>query len=291
MGAFAPCAACGETVNVEYACPYCRAAPARATGDEAIRPEHAGGAPETAPVKWTTSMLVEPETETSAVRLIDYRSTYGGGVLLQLLLGVFLVFSAWTLATGLPYLQALRQTQDGVFGADSDEFFRIEDTYTMAWTLRWLILAFVAVVWLMWFYRSYRNLETLGRTRSYAAGWALFGWVVPIVNLFRPRQIAGELWLQSRLPDPPPSLLDWHPEPHLPRYIDAWWAAYLLGGLVTVVGPGASGGTTVDAIYDATRWEVAGVVALIMATPLAIAVVHAINVRQHLLAHALDVRT
>lgn len=291
MGAFAPCATCGETVDVDYACPHCRAAPARAVGDEAIRPVRAGSVSKTAPVSGAASVLAEPGTEPRAVRLIDYRSTYGTGILLQLLLGVFLAFSAWTLATALPYLRALRQLRDGVSVASSGEFFRLEDTYVLAWTLRALILALVAVVWLVWFYRSYRNLEALGRSRSHGAWWAVLGWVLPIVNLFRPRQIAGELWLESRLPDPPPSLLDWHPEPHLPRYINAWWAAYLLGALVVVLGPGFSGGSTVDAIYDAIRWEIAGVVALMMAAPFAIAVVHAINVRQHLLAHALDVRT
>ena len=58
------------------------------------------------------------------------------------------------------------------------------------------LLAYIttAVLFIRWFHRAYRNLETLGAPRRHGTGWAIGGWFVPILSLFRPKQIANDIW-------------------------------------------------------------------------------------------------
>ncbi|MDQ3720152.1 MAG: DUF4328 domain-containing protein [Actinomycetota bacterium] len=66
------------------------------------------------------------------------------------------------------------------------------------------------VVFLMWFFRAYRNLPRLGvRTLRHKPGWAVGGWLVPILNLWRPKEIANDIWRGS--------------DPHLPAQAGRAW--------------------------------------------------------------------
>lgn len=79
---------------------------------------------------------------------------------------------------------------------------------------------------LPWFYRAYRNLPRLGVSRvRYRFGWAIGAWFVPILNLFRPKQIANDVWRGSA-PVAGPKRLEDHPG--VPAVIHLWWAAWLL---------------------------------------------------------------
>lgn len=75
------------------------------------------------------------------------------------------------------------------------------------------------VVWLRWFHRAYVNVAAVGGQQRYGTGWAIGAWFVPILNLFRPKQIANDIWeAGGRRPG---ALLGW------------WWALWLLSGLFT----------------------------------------------------------
>src|SRR6476469_8990659 len=52
--------------------------------------------------------------------------------------------------------------------------------------------AFIAAVFLFlrWFHAAYRNLKALGQPNlRFTTGWAIGGWFVPFINLWRPKQI------------------------------------------------------------------------------------------------------
>ena len=66
--------------------------------------------------------------------------------------------------------------------------------------------AFVAaaVFFIRWFKRAYENLPALGaRGLRFSASWAIWSWLVPFLNLFRPKQMANDIWRASE-PDAPP---------------------------------------------------------------------------------------
>jgi hypothetical protein len=52
------------------------------------------------------------------------------------------------------------------------------------------------ILGILWFRRAYKNLKSMGRN-SYGPGWAIAGWIVPIMSLFRPYQMAKELVRES----------------------------------------------------------------------------------------------
>jgi hypothetical protein len=54
-----------------------------------------------------------------------------------------------------------------------------------------------AVIFLFWFHRAYANLDALGARRRHGKGWSIGGWFVPILNLFRPKQIVNDIWRGS----------------------------------------------------------------------------------------------
>lgn len=54
------------------------------------------------------------------------------------------------------------------------------------------------VLFLVWFYKAYKNLPALEASRlEYTPGWAVGGWFVPFLNLVRPYQVAREIWIHS----------------------------------------------------------------------------------------------
>ena len=93
----------------------------------------------------------------------------------------------------------------------------------------------IAVAFVVWFHRAFANLPALGMAPlPFGAGWAIGGWLVPILNLFRPKNIMDDIWRGS---DPDrPSRLDgfWHDGP-VPALVHAWWALYLVSSLVGFV--------------------------------------------------------
>ncbi|MBX3463720.1 MAG: DUF4328 domain-containing protein [Planctomycetes bacterium] len=87
----------------------------------------------------------------------------------------------------------------------------------VGWLVRWALLA-TAIAFVAWFHRSYHNLRALGHRPRYAAGWAIGGWFVPLLQFVRPMQIARELWGATGAQD-----VASHGR------VAAWWAATLLG--------------------------------------------------------------
>lgn len=82
-----------------------------------------------------------------------------------------------------------------------------------------LVFVLTAIAFLVWFYRSYRRLGRLyPESTNYGPAAAVWGFFVPILNLFRPIEIALEIWRKTHLDR------SWQ------LYI--WWLTYLLAGLV-----------------------------------------------------------
>ena len=135
------------------------------------------------------------------------------------------------------------------------------------------------VCFIAWFHRAYSNLRSLGATSTrYATGWAIGPWFVPILNLWRPKQIANDIWRGSdpRHPRQQPS---WR-EPVSPL-LWLWWGTLLLLTILNrAVAQDWSSAATAHAIRSATRLDIATEVASIIAAGLAIAVVRTMTKRQ-----------
>ena len=91
------------------------------------------------------------------------------------------------------------------------------------------LLAFVALVvaavfFIRWIHRAYRNLPSLGARLRFEGWWAIGGWFIPIWGLFRPKQIANDIWRNSDPSTEPDEASD-----HVPALFQWWWAFFLVG--------------------------------------------------------------
>ena len=104
----------------------------------------------------------------------------------------------------------------------------------------------VAVVFISWTHRLYRNLPGLGWEPRFESGWAIGGWFVPILSLWRPKQVIDDIWRGSAAPPEVP-----REGASVPWLLHAWWTAFILAGLAQT-----SAASRSDATADELRTRV-----------------------------------
>ena len=97
--------------------------------------------------------------------------------------------------------------------------------------LQLLALLSTAVAFLVWFRRAYRNAPRMSTVLPrFGSGWAVGAWFVPFLNLWRPKQIANDIWRAGE-PDPDPAV------PFYARRVTpllhVWWATWILANLLS----------------------------------------------------------
>jgi Domain of unknown function (DUF4328) len=80
----------------------------------------------------------------------------------------------------------------------------------------------LSILFVIWFRRARINAEGHDYRQRRARGWAFWGWIVPIVNLWFPFQIMGDIW-RAGLPAQQRRKTAWLPA--------LWWTCWLLSGL------------------------------------------------------------
>ncbi len=98
----------------------------------------------------------------------------------------------------------------------------------------WGLFAVGAALVVTWMRLAYRNLTALavGDLR-FNEHWVVWGWLVPGINLFRPKQIIDDLWRASH-PLAPPFSSSWRVGP-APVWSIVWWSTLLIGGSLALV--------------------------------------------------------
>ena len=144
--------------------------------------------------------------------------------------------------------------------------------------LQILALIFGAIFFIRWFLQAYRNVDALGGTRDFTEKWAGWAWFVPILSLWRPKQIANEIWRASD-PDHP----DEQPTGSTPLWgvLTLWWACWLASNFISQFGARmAFQGDTADGLRKSTAAYLVGDSIDIVAAVLAIAVILRVSARQ-----------
>src|SRR5690348_3360911 len=80
----------------------------------------------------------------------------------------------------------------------------------------------LSILFIVWFRRARLNAELHDYPQRRARGWAVWGWIIPIVDLWFPFQIMGDIW-RAGLPARQRSNIAWLPA--------LWWTCWLLSGL------------------------------------------------------------
>lgn len=149
--------------------------------------------------------------------------------------------------------------------------------YTIAYALS-------AAAFLLWYSRAYRNTIALGvRNPRYGTRWAVAYWFIPIISLFRPKQVVNDIWRGSD-PELPPSAPSWQARP-VPALLAFWWAAWLISSLISNVAMRTTFNAdplrpTPDQLQTEATAYVAADVSDVVAATLAAIVIRRITARQ-----------
>src|ERR1700754_2402758 len=85
------------------------------------------------------------------------------------------------------------------------------------------------IAFIRWLHRAYKNLGAVAPgQKRYGTGWAIGSWFVPILNLWRPKEIINDIWRSGGTVPPP--WLAW------------WWGAFLVTGWIGTLAARSVGG-------------------------------------------------
>jgi len=153
-----------------------------------------------------------------------------------------------------------------------------------------LAFGLCAVLFVRWLRSAYANIAHLGaRGQRFGLGWASAGWFVPILALYRPKQLVNDVWRASDPGLPPAAGEQWRFVAVRPLFA-VWWASYLAmimllaghDGLLGWLGSAMTlglGSALVDAMPRPYPGALAGLTGL-LAAALAVAVVRCVYHRQ-----------
>jgi hypothetical protein len=156
-----------------------------------------------------------------------------------------------------------------------------DDRVAMTATVYLIALILSMVTFLLWYSRAYRNIVALGVPNPrYGPRWAIAYWFIPIVNLFRPKQVMNDIWRGSD-PELDRGAQGWEHGRVAPLLL-IWWVAWLLTNFVARFATSNLGDqqATAQELRDAAQAYVVSDVFDIVSALLAIAVVVAVTKRQ-----------
>jgi hypothetical protein len=135
------------------------------------------------------------------------------------------------------------------------------------------------IVFLMWFYRVYRNLPSLGAASTeYSPGWAVGWWFVPFASLVVPCQISKEIWKGSH-----PANLGVLSKARIvgSPLVGVWWAFWLIMILIgSYSGFWMPAANSLDQVIAASWVAVMAMLATLPAGVLAILFVYGVDSNQ-----------
>jgi len=140
---------------------------------------------------------------------------------------------AWiSVGVDLAELRLLLRASGGTQVALEARAAQITTNEIMLWAQIGLLVA-TAVAFLAWLFQARVNLRAFGiRRPSYSRGWAVWSFLVPLVNLVRPYQVIREIWQAS---DPSGSdAFNWRSLP-VSGLLIAWWMLFVGWGIVELV--------------------------------------------------------
>jgi hypothetical protein len=186
----------------------------------------------------------------------------------------------------------VQRVRDGQFvtlkeAEESDEFFSGAKIFQILSALA------AAACFIWWLRRATANLPSLGcEDIRYGTGWAVGGWFVPILSLWRPYQVAAQAWRGSDPDLPTPSSRHWRNAMVSP-IVPFWWTVYVIAwfiwGITNRVRASEDLVTDVSAARNALIFTLVSDLVMIGSAALAVVFVAMLTARQRHANARLDV--
>ncbi|WP_149831070.1 DUF4328 domain-containing protein [Streptomyces tailanensis] len=172
------------------------------------------------------------------------RSPVRLGWAVAILLGVVALTDLAAVWADVVLLDVVDRMVEGEYGAALEsEVDRADRFVVLTGVAQMVAYPAAVVVWLIWFHRVRVNAEVFepfGHRKK--RGWAIAGWIVPVVNLWFPRRIALDSWDASS---------PWG-KPRSHALVNAWWTLWLIGGVANQASASAyRGAETAEEIQPA----------------------------------------
>jgi hypothetical protein len=155
-----------------------------------------------------------------------------------------------------------------------------EDTRGAFGALILLALVVAGIVWIVWQQRARACAKGLGAGgQRHGELLAAAGWIIPIGNLFLPKQVTDDLWRASDPDAPPVTNIEGKPVWGL---IHVWWALWIIGGVIGRVLINADEPSTADELdgyLTSLRFELGSTLLVVVSAVLGICVVYRITTR------------
>ncbi len=217
---------------------------------------------------------------TGGQRVIPFASGHTRAVWTMSLLAIGMFMDLVGAGSGYLEVGLLTRAQAGIPYTDAEADSNDTRQIMVGFAQMAVFLA-TAIAFLMWFHRAHRNLPSLGcRNLKYSPGWAVGAWFVPILNLFRPFQIMGEIWRGSdstalAFDSPNPRVRSASP------LVGWWWGLWIAKGIVGQAAFRISlRAETLGALLASSWVSVVGDLISLPAALLAIAVVRGVDASQ-----------
>jgi hypothetical protein len=156
--------------------------------------------------------------------------------------------------------------------AISDRDTDASSVHGLRLTLNWLMVvvgAVTLVAFFFWLRRVVRNADRLGLLRQrFNSGWTVGAWFVPVLNLWRPKQIVNDAWTGSGCGSR--TLVDW------------WWGLYLLSTyIITAIADRLVGNASDSSLSGAYKFMTFSQLLAALAALLGAVMVHKLTQAQH----------
>ncbi len=190
-----------------------------------------------------------------SIRFIsEFRSAHSKAQLVKFFLILIIALALVAIASDFFQLDLLNKIKEGAYYTGTEAISN-DSRQQIIGVLQIIILIIAGIAFLLWFYRSHRNLSALGaRNLKYSSGWAIGGFFVPFLNLVRPYQVMKETYKESD-PDFTFSVISEKSKCKDPRsssLVGWWWFLYLLSITWGYVVMGVLSGESLESLISGT---------------------------------------
>ena len=196
-----------------------------------------------------------------------------------MLLAATIVVNVVAIGSNLSEISAINGFLDGS-NPDPGALSSSDDRQALVALCKFIAFLATGFTFIRWFHAAYRNVTALAPAEvRFKPGWAIGAWFVPILCIWRPKQIADDIWrvsdLQPRLAAERVSRIG-----KTTTVLALWWTLWIIGAFLGNFSARlVFGNDTLADIRNSDKLEIAALCIDIAAAMFAILVVQRITTR------------